>query len=130
MPFANLEHPKGVRKRHGILGAKEARGRQTRRRQARLTPATPPPASRPAPPAVTPHLRSQRVTAADLDRGQIRIPRGASKAVFPSERTDLTVEVRGIRLPPGGTRASARPSAPASCGSGGSPLSSSPRTRS
>lgn len=101
MPFANLEHPKGRRKRHGIEGAKEARHRQAARpRTAAKAKAARPraPASTSSSPLTTPHLRSQRVTAADLGRGQIRIPRGPSKALFPADRTDLTVNVRGVEL--------------------------------
>ena len=42
-------------------------------------------------------LVSQRVTAADLKAGRIRLPRG-TKRLFPAERTDVQMVLRGTRL--------------------------------
>jgi double-stranded uracil-DNA glycosylase len=41
--------------------------------------------------------RTQRVTATDLDRGQIRLPREA-KRFFPGRKASLEVVVRGVRV--------------------------------
>jgi hypothetical protein len=98
-PFANLEWPHGTRKRHGLKGAK------AERRPGR--PSTPPdPTPRDTAPAQTRVPRrattstgaeqTQPVTDADLRFGRIRIPR-ASKRHFPSERSDVDVELRGVR---------------------------------
>jgi hypothetical protein len=47
---------------------------------------------------VTPHHRSQRVTAKDIESGQVRIPRGATKTILPRERQNITVRLRGRHL--------------------------------
>jgi len=94
MPFANLEFPPGVRKAHGIRGARAPRASARSPRRAGVTP----PVSRPAQIGqLEQRLVTQRVTSADIQRGQIRIPR-ASKALFPTERTDLDVEILGGTL--------------------------------
>lgn len=98
MPFANLESPKGVRKRHGIRGAKQPRGRSKHIRSASSTserPSSPQPTK--SAPATTPHVRTQPVTAADRRAGRIRVPRAAKRA-FPSERADVRVDLRGREL--------------------------------
>jgi hypothetical protein len=41
--------------------------------------------------------RTQRVTAEDIATGQLRIPRGATKALFPPVRQDVTLEIRGLK---------------------------------
>lgn len=105
LPFANLEWPPGVRKRHGITGA----------RCPRSAAAATPPAPRTAPTStrvergVAAHtaspsrsvprersssLRSQQVTAADRDAGQIRIP-APSKRAFPKQADTISVHLQG-----------------------------------
>lgn len=94
IPFANIEWPKRRYKRHGITGAK-----QPKAPRASVTAA--PPAASPAPAATEAPLhqtRSQRVTAADLAAGRIRIPRGAPKALLPATRQDIDITLRGERL--------------------------------
>jgi len=93
MPFANLEFPKGNFKNHGIRGARAPR---VRRESAATTTAS---RRRPptAPPSVSPHYRSQNVTAKDIAVGQIRIP-GATKRLLPPTRQDITVVLRGRPL--------------------------------
>ena len=65
---------------------------------------TTPPRASSLPPAFrrdsvgTPHHRTQRVTAKDIEVGQIRIPRGATKSVLPSERREIAVRLRGHDL--------------------------------
>ena len=97
MPFANLEYPKGARKRHGVTGAREPRGASPRSPK--------PPASEPRAPvrpsvpvdSVTPHLSTQRVTAADIGAGRIRIP-VTTKPAVSTEKAQITVGLRGERL--------------------------------
>ncbi len=110
MPFANLEFPKGNAKDHGIRGARAPK--RTRGGNLRVAVATQAVAQgsrkrtsaapRPAPPriaiAVTPHHRSQKVTAKDIEAGQVRIPIGATKAVLPAAREDILVVLRGRKL--------------------------------
>jgi hypothetical protein len=104
MPFANLEYPKGVRKRHGITGAKASRAsRSSMPGSGSKSPRTsvPPPGAveRRSPGAQgTPYLRSQPVTAKDLERGQVRIPRGASKDVLPPTAQSIELDLRGEHL--------------------------------
>jgi hypothetical protein len=38
------------------------------------------------------------VTEADVRGGRIRIPRGPTKGLFPTERTDVELELRGERF--------------------------------
>jgi hypothetical protein len=72
-------------------------------RVGRPSPSTPPRTS-PLPPVSrrdsvgTPHHRTQRVTAKDIGVGQVRIPRGATKTVLPSERREIAVRLRGQDL--------------------------------
>jgi hypothetical protein len=105
-PFANLEWPPGVRKRHGIAGARAPRSTGV---AARPTPRTAPrsataerkkmpahtgPPSRSAPGEQSSSLRSQQVTASDRDVGQIRVP-SVSKRAFPKEAATISVRVQG-----------------------------------
>jgi hypothetical protein len=101
MPFANLRDGDWRRRNHGIAGATTA------------TPAKPSPTTsvqpgRPArseprrrteirPPAMAQH-RTQKVTAKDIDVGQVRIPGGATKTVLPIDRTDIAVVLHGRAL--------------------------------
>lgn len=106
-PFANLEWPPGVRKRHGISGA----------RARRSTSAAPPtgstaPVSTKAEPggagATGLSIRSsqyerssslwtQQVTASDRNAGQIRVP-SRSKGAFPKEADTISVRVQGVEV--------------------------------
>ena len=47
--------------------------------------------------AAADHHRTQRVTAKDIEAGQVRIPRGA-KVLLPRDRQDVTVLLRGREL--------------------------------
>jgi hypothetical protein len=109
MPFANLEFPKGNPKNHGIRGARAPKLRRSaeapRTRAARAAPSAaatrPAAARRPAPgvgASVTPHHRSQNVTAKDIEAGQVRIPIGATKTILPPVRQDIVVVLRGRKL--------------------------------
>ena len=93
LPFANLEVPGGCRKNHGIRGARQPNG--GRRATTPVAAATTgrPEWIRPSRPN---DGRTQRVTAADLDGGRIRIP-GDSKRHFPGHRSQVSIEVRGHR---------------------------------
>ena len=44
--------------------------------------------------SVTPNLRTQRVTAADIGAGRIRIP-VTTRSVFPAEKAQIRVDLRG-----------------------------------
>lgn len=104
MPFANLEYPKGVRKGHGIAGARAAKGRKSpgevpRDRSPGGTNSKHGSASEAGhPKTLESHLRTQRVTESDIRRGQIRIPIGASKSAFPRTKGPIEVELRGKPL--------------------------------
>ncbi len=105
MPFANLEFPRGRPKKHGIQGA---RARKVKRAMnPHLTAGRPGgPAVPPAPPArqqrvpagIAAHHRSQNLTAKDIAVGQVRIPTGATKTLFPAVREDVVVNLRGRKL--------------------------------
>lgn len=90
LPFANLKDPRGPRKRHGITGARASRSRRP-----------PAGASTPTPLADSPEtsapFRTQRVTAADLAAGRIRIPK-ASKSLFPSATGMVTIVLRSNKI--------------------------------
>jgi len=97
MPFGNLEHPPGVRKRHGITGAKAP----ARSRSQDHPPAVPRASDEPTPTrAMTSHdvtpgaALTQNITAGDLTSGIIRVPK-ATKRVFPDEKGEVQVELRG-----------------------------------
>jgi hypothetical protein len=100
-PFANLEWPRGIRKAHGLRGAREPRLPMTRRVHAAVTSAaTPGPAKAALSRAAGSggRYRTQRVTAADLRSGQIRIPSMAAaptKGLFPARKTEVEVTLRG-----------------------------------
>ena len=102
MPFANLRDADGVRKAHGIKGARapQLRSRSLRRSAAArvtvdrsdATPATS------APPArdTASGCYTQRVSAGDIRQGIIRISRPV-KSLFPSERARVEIDLRGER---------------------------------
>lgn len=104
-PFANLEWPPGVRKRHGIAGAKRPRIRVPAVPDSRSTQIGPSGSIGDDPSGfaerriagsggLTSPLRSQQVTAADRESGQIRFP-SSSKRVFPREAATVRVLLRG-----------------------------------
>ena len=83
---------------HGISGGREARGPKSVSRSESVTARAPSPATRsvgsPRDGGVT--YRTQPVTAADLCAGQIRIPVSTpTKALFPDEKVDLQIVLRG-----------------------------------
>jgi hypothetical protein len=101
MPFANLRDGDWRRRNHGVAGATTgtaAKPRATvpleRARPARSEPRR---TLSIQPPTPLQH-RSQNVTATDIEVGQIRIPRGATKTELPIERTDIAVVLRGREL--------------------------------
>ena len=103
MPFANLRDGNWRRRNHGIAGATTG----TTAKSTRTPSFEPGPPAPSAPrrtistrPTTTPQHRSQNVTAADIEVGQVRIPRGATKTVLPSERIDIAVVLRGRELGP------------------------------
>lgn len=99
IPFANIEWPRGRSKGHGITGAREPKG------NVRIACGPQHPVSRkegrrePAPPqAVDAVHRTRRVTDVDIKNGRIRIPIGSSKRLFPPQRDDVVIELRGERF--------------------------------
>ncbi len=108
-PFANLEWPPGTRKRHGISGAKAPRVRapgteSATRRQAKATSPSAAPAAK-VPPSAAPESQvrtsaigkrghSQRVTAADVSGGRIRVPK-ETKRLLPTGKGRITINLRG-----------------------------------
>lgn len=99
MPFANLEYPKGVAKRHGIRGAKASKtaasaataGRPRAPGSASSRPHTAAPSHRPA------SSETQPLTTADIAAGRIRVPR-EGKRHFPDLPSDVVVMIRNIEL--------------------------------
>jgi hypothetical protein len=90
LPFANLQLTSGVRKAHGITGAREPR---------EATPASsdvapPPDRSESDPQTPSGVSFSQPVTAADLTAGRIRIP-AATKPVLPLTKQRVDIALRG-----------------------------------
>src|SRR5690606_24847708 len=95
---ANLEWPKRRIKKHGIRGAKDTltgAGQATMSEPSAPRVITHPTRARSA--AALPAYRTQRVTEADIGKGQIRIP-GSTKRLFPLERGTIEVELRGERF--------------------------------
>ncbi len=98
-PFANLEWPAGTRKAHGLRGARESRSHDAphvptipARQQSQTT------QLREVSPGTAGRSRTQRVTAADLRAGQIRIPASGAaltKQVLPTAKTVIDVRLRG-----------------------------------
>ena len=107
MPFANLKDADDLIKDHGIeraagpmptASASASRDRKSPSRSGDPAAATRP--SAPAPPAstkVSPHYRTLPVTASDRGAGRVRIGRGATKRLFPSQSGKVDVELRGHR---------------------------------
>jgi hypothetical protein len=97
MPFANLEFPPGTRKRHGIRGATVGDAPAPPAMPERTSPTTTP--STPAAPALASAGsgtgRTQRVTAKDIEAGRIRIPQDGTKRLFPREKQNVEVSLRG-----------------------------------
>lgn len=92
-PFANLESPRGTRKVHGLHGARGPK---------RKTPNVGAPRSKTSVHGLASVARqdytTQRITAHDLHRGQIRIPsKGASatKSLFPPRKESIHVILGG-----------------------------------
>ena len=95
LPFANLNIPNGMRKAHGLKGA---------RSENKLSASTVEDASQESQQItqkVGAHMddyRTQRVTATDLKNGRIRIPStntAKTKSLFPREKERVTVILRG-----------------------------------
>ena len=98
LPFANLTHPRGRRKKHGLSGVKvqhvtTARPAPARFREA-LGGVSVTPATEGAPPENALGW-TQKVTAADLKRGQLRVPK-SSKKIFPSGRGYVSVQIDDV----------------------------------
>jgi hypothetical protein len=85
-------------KKHGIEGAKEPRVKGRGRARAQRPSAVRPNRAAGSPIADDADHRTQRVTEADVRGGRIRIPRGPTKGLFPTERTDVELEMRGERF--------------------------------
>ena len=106
MPFANLELPRGHPKNHGIRGARASKVKRgvklhlsaPGRPGAPGAPPTPPAGQQPVSAGITPRHRSQNLTAKDIAVGQVRIPAGATKTLFPPVRADVVVNLRGRKL--------------------------------
>lgn len=95
-PFANLEWPQGIRKAHGLRGAREPRQSPSTQTRSPL-PGANPLTDSPSTPPLGAH-RTQRVTATDLESGWIRVPSKGSaptKSLFPSGKATLNVMLRG-----------------------------------
>ena len=101
MPFANLRDGDWRRRNHGIAGASTDLSATPTSKvpgEPGLPAPLPPPRRGNVRPATTGESHSQRVTAKDIEAGQVRIPRGATKAVLPSQRIDIAVVLRGRQL--------------------------------
>lgn len=97
LPFANLTFPGGRRKSHGLRGFKASRAPKTRVEglpQPAIPVNTARPDDHPVPTMAAMVRYTQNVTPADLDKGQLRIPR-ASKPIFPKVKARIEVELDG-----------------------------------
>jgi hypothetical protein len=99
MPFANLEYPKGVFKRHGIKGAKEPRkGREKEARGPRRKTATAVSATLDlAAQSTRDNLFTQPVLRGDTSAGILRVPK-STKMLFPPAKAIVRVEFEGHDL--------------------------------
>jgi hypothetical protein len=93
LPFANLELTKGLRKRHGIAGAKEPRTSAiTRTRRPAQSTVQVAPSPRKLPGLALP----LNVTAADIASGQIRVTREPKQALaLPGGKSTASLALRG-----------------------------------
>ncbi len=114
MPFANLRDGDWHRRNHRIGGAvrgdpaagtaaastftTRASVAKSKRKSVGSSAVSKPRVASNAAASVTPYHRSQNVTAKDIEVGQIRIPRGATKRLLPHERQDITVRLRGREM--------------------------------
>jgi len=100
MPFANLRDGDWRRRNHGIKGATAGdsvpQNRSTVAEPSRSSSITEKTGREPR--QETQRPRSQRVTAADMEAGRIRIPRGAAKAHLPDARSQIAIALRGHTL--------------------------------
>ena len=108
LPFANLMYPTGRRKSHGFTGVKAPRSAATTTparpappaaHTSLITPRPKPSDTRPSPPPVRGPARlggrpTQNVTAADISKGQIRVP-SHSKDILPREAAEIDVILCG-----------------------------------
>lgn len=100
LPYANLELTKGLRKRHGFTGVKERRSKSEAApgRPARLPTVAPATAAAAPRPLVTGSaLRTQNITAADIAKGQIRVP-SRTKRLLPTDKSQIEIELCGTRM--------------------------------
>lgn len=98
LPFANLAHPRGRRKKHGLSGVKAQRAAAAARPAAassREALSGVGVSSADATPPESALGWTQNVTAEDLKQGQLRVPK-ASKKIFPSGRGYVYVQVDGV----------------------------------
>jgi hypothetical protein len=107
-PFANLEWPPGVRKRHGISGARAPRASSA---APKVTSTSPVHSNGPEPSGAntkdasvrsslgerSSSLRTQQVTAADREAGQVRVPT-RSKKPFPKGTDTISVRLQGVEV--------------------------------
>lgn len=98
LPFANLMIPRGRRKRHGISGVKAPRARAV---PGELDAGRPSPDENDAN-SVETHRQAvdgtdqtQNVTASDIERSQLRIPRNA-KRLLPAVKSRVAVRLGGF----------------------------------
>lgn len=94
LPFANLAVPRGPRKRHGLSGVKESRKAPSRRDQKleRPRPYVAEVIATPVTPVRSGTRSTQNVTAGDITRGSLRVPK-TSKDIFPSESASIRVNL-------------------------------------
>ena len=94
LPFANLTVPRGPRKRHGLSGVKESRkvSRAGAMELGRSLPSEAEVIAAPADPVVGGIRSTQNVTAGDIARGALRVPR-VSKDIFPVESARIRVSL-------------------------------------
>lgn len=98
-PFANLEWPKGVRKAHGIRGARE---RPTKTNpKGRSAPKERPLVRSSAAQDGAPYA-TRGATAIDLRDGRIRIPsrsNSLARTLLPPQKTTIDIKLKGHLLP-------------------------------
>ena len=97
IPFANLEWPQGNRKAHGLRKTHVARsGVVSKDDKQMVTSPRVPKVSQ----GIPDDYRTQKVTAKDINRGEVRIPStntAETKKLFPLDKSEVSLIFRGKR---------------------------------
>lgn len=95
LPFANLSFPQGRRKAHGMTGVKAARRPRSSPAVSVGSTDAPEVSAEPKRDRTPRSRNTQRITVADVNAGQVRIP-ARSKDIFPATTNRIVVRVDGV----------------------------------